>query len=172
MYAKWAKWQDVEAEVRFGKRMRRCPHIDGVVSCEREGDFALLRYASAKEAPAPEAKCVLELLRDVKAAGWVLGDVAMEAFSGTKLRRVSRAVEVRRTYHEGWDYAEGDPPERIELSKGGDYLEGMKSWETWDLYSVSAWLDHPLRAQCRSMQRPTVEECLAALNDDGGGGSV
>ena len=163
MYAKWAKWKDVETEVRFGKRMRRCRHVDGVVSSEREGDFALVRYAGAKKPPAPDARCVLELLRDVKAAGWVLGDVAVEAFSDAKLRRVSRAVEVRRMYHEGWQSVEGDPPERVELSKGGDYKEGMKGWETWDLYTASAWLDHPLRERCRSRNRPSVEECLAAL---------
>lgn len=162
MYAKWAKWKDVEAEVRLGKRLRKCPLLDGVVSCEREGDLALVRYARAKEEPAPTAKSVLELLKIVKDAGWVLGDVARDAFSGTKLRRVSRAREVRRACHERWDYKEGDPPERLELSLTGDYM-GMKTWGTWDLYSVSAWLDHPLKERCRSTQRPSVEECLAAL---------
>ena len=156
MYAKWAKWGDVEAEVRLGKRLRRCPHFDGVKSFERAGDFALLKYGGVKEAPAPDARCVLELLREVTAAGWVRGDGARDAFSGTKLRRVSRAVEVRRAYHEGWDYKEGDPPERLELSRGGDYLENVKGWATWDLYSVSEWLDHPLREQCRSSKRPSV----------------
>jgi hypothetical protein len=163
MHAKWSKWEEVEAEVRLGKRLRHCRHFDGIVSCEREGDYALVKYAGTKQAPEPDAKSVLELLLDVKAAGWVLGDVSRDAFSGAKLRRATRAVEVRRTYHEGWDFKEGDPPERLELSRGGDYLEGMKNWATWDLYAVSAWLDHPLSAQCRSLNRPSVEECLAAL---------
>jgi len=165
MHVKWSKWKDVEVEVRFGKRMRRSEHVDGVASHERDGDFALVRYEGAAVAPAPEVIGVLELLRDVKAAGWVLGDVSREAFSGARLRRVSRAKEVRRAFHEGWDYAEGDPPERLALSLGADYMEGMKGWATWDLYLASAWLDHPLRERCRSKDwrdRPSVEECLAA----------
>ena len=163
MYKKCAKWKDVEVEVRFGKRFRRCDHVDGVIACERDGDHALLTYARAKERPDPDARSVLELLKEVKKAGWVLGDVGREAFSGKRLRRVSRAVEVRKAFHQAWDAKAGDPPERVELSKGGDFLENMKSWDTWDLYAVSEWLDHPLRAQCRSQNRPSVEACLAAL---------
>jgi hypothetical protein len=163
MHAKWARWKDVETEVRFSKRFRNCGYLDGVVESERHGDFALVRYAGPKKEAAPETESVLLLLKAVKDAGWVLGDVGREAFSGTKLRRVSRAVEVRRTYHEGWKAVEGDPPERWELARGGDYVTGMKGWETWDLYSVSEWLDHPLRTQCRSGSRPTVEECLLAV---------
>jgi hypothetical protein len=170
-----------EREKRVTKRLCGNPSYREFVvvaeSWESTGEYTLFRYPAVPRAP-PDVQGLLLAVQFLQKARVVHGRINADAIRGGRLANFENAVDMGGAWKHAREYffEEGPPDKRalgvlaqscLEMPFSA-FLELVKGWKTWDLYDLSGVVDHPLAERCRAenaVDRPTVEECLAALKE-------
>jgi len=178
---------DAKDEKRVTKRLRAMPNYrDYVVVAESwtpTGDYTLFRYPVVPADDSLDIKGLLRALNFLHRARIVHGHLNAASLRGGRIAHFAKAVDMAAatTHASQYFFPDAGPPDKralglvaqgfpppafLEVPREAAVLELVKGWQTWDLYDLSGLVDHPLAARCRSERvsdRPTVVECLAAL---------
>jgi len=157
------------------------------------GDFTLLRYPTIPASP-PQIGGLLRSLRFVQRSRLLHNCITPGALNGSKLGDFSNAIDMASavTHAKELFFPDSGPLDKrvlglvaqdlltqdaldelgacayekyLEMPAHEAVLDLLKYWKTWDLYELSALVEHPLAEKCCGLpaERPSLDACIAAL---------